>query len=352
MYVILIPTAHWSVGLKATVSVPFGVFGIMALWAHLMATLTDPGFIPIGTGREVPETVPTDMRWCDKCNNWKSPRGHHCSVCNRCVIKMDHHCPWVNNCVGLRNQKHFILFNIYVAMMCTWAIGVTASRIVHCSSYSDDPSGGRRSLQVEFENLTFMRNHYVSNSKMHSSLAGDLNGLSQQCGISVFGAISLLFLAIESLLFGVFTIVLCCEQVHSILTGETGVEAFKSRKAARLQALRSGRNEQTANVLGLEDAGILQPPLDTDRRSRLRKSDRLRYVFGPAIGCFWLLPVTPRSDYLMKDLQEADRLCLLNCFSDSAAARVATPAEDIGIEVVNVASAPLPKKRPQAIEAA
>jgi hypothetical protein len=64
-----------------------------------------------------PALAPQSLPMCSRCNGYKPPRAHHCSQCDRCIYKMDHHCPWVNNCVGANNQKHFVLFTFYTALL-------------------------------------------------------------------------------------------------------------------------------------------------------------------------------------------------------------------------------------------
>ncbi|TFK49789.1 zf-DHHC-domain-containing protein [Heliocybe sulcata] len=63
---------------------------------------------------------------CRKCLQPRPERAHHCRICNRCVLKFDHHCPvGVNQCVGLHNERHFILFMVYliIASFCYVVLG-------------------------------------------------------------------------------------------------------------------------------------------------------------------------------------------------------------------------------------
>ncbi|PVF99740.1 zf-DHHC-domain-containing protein [Serendipita vermifera] len=61
---------------------------------------------------------------CMKCGSVKPERTHHCRICKRCVLKYDHHCPvspllwWINQCVGINNERHFILFMVYLIVCC------------------------------------------------------------------------------------------------------------------------------------------------------------------------------------------------------------------------------------------
>ncbi|KAK1927884.1 DHHC palmitoyltransferase-domain-containing protein [Papiliotrema laurentii] len=63
------------------------------------------------------------IRRCRKCDGPKPERAHHCSVCKRCILLMDHHCPWINACVGLHNQRHFILFMVWLSIGC-WTVAL------------------------------------------------------------------------------------------------------------------------------------------------------------------------------------------------------------------------------------
>ena len=53
---------------------------------------------------------------------YRPPRAHHCRICRRCIRRMDHHCPWINNCVGEWNQKYFLQFLFYVALLSAYSI--------------------------------------------------------------------------------------------------------------------------------------------------------------------------------------------------------------------------------------
>ncbi|KAL3832815.1 hypothetical protein ACJIZ3_007551 [Penstemon smallii] len=108
----------------------FHVLLVMLTWSYFMVVFRDPGAVPANwkmlSDQNVEEDNSTAMPsssedterrpaigYCNRCQNGKPPRCHHCSVCKRCVLKMDHHCIWVVNCVGACNYKFFLLFVLY-----------------------------------------------------------------------------------------------------------------------------------------------------------------------------------------------------------------------------------------------
>lgn len=129
VFVLLLPAKNVAYSLFN--GVLFNGLAFLALASHAKAMCTDPGAVPKGNAtKEFIESLqlkPGQVVYkCPKCCSIKPDRAHHCSVCKRCIKKMDHHCPWVNNCVGENNQKYFVLFTMYIALISLHALIMAA----------------------------------------------------------------------------------------------------------------------------------------------------------------------------------------------------------------------------------
>uniref|UniRef100_A0AAV1UK92 Palmitoyltransferase n=1 Tax=Peronospora matthiolae TaxID=2874970 RepID=A0AAV1UK92_9STRA len=169
----------------------------LTLASHGKAMLTDPGAVPESalplalahaSKDEIQRLEEQKYRTCRRCRQFKPRRAHHCSVCNRCVIKMDHHCPWVNNCVGLGNHKFFLLFIFYVFILSVYALTLVFFRYAKC--------------------------------------------INESC--PSYGAIRVVCLIMESVLFGLFTMCMMCDQYSVITTGTTQIDRLKGEVSASL----------------------------------------------------------------------------------------------------------------------
>lgn len=197
----------------------------LAIWSHLACMLTDPGAVPL-------DAEPTeDTKTCTKCKAPKPPRAHHCSICKRCVMKMDHHCPWVNNCIGARNQKHFLLFLLYVNVQCLTALCSLGGRFV----VSEQPSGDAGSNSVflnKYDHHDAIRQEAMRRAAQRRQQASN-DGVMLLC-------ILLFFVAV---LFGLFTCVMLCDQVSNILANQSQIDAYKGEAPIKRLPWRDSAQE-------------------------------------------------------------------------------------------------------------
>ncbi|MED6254934.1 Palmitoyltransferase ZDHHC3-A, partial [Ataeniobius toweri] len=139
LFVMLVPSKNLTYSIvNGTL---FNTLSFLALASHLRAMCTDPGAVPKGNAtKEYIESLqlkPGQVVYkCPKCCSIKPDRAHHCSVCKRCIRKMDHHCPWVNNCVGENNQKYFVLFTMYIALISLHSLVMVVFHFLYC--FEDD----------------------------------------------------------------------------------------------------------------------------------------------------------------------------------------------------------------------
>ncbi|KAL7432936.1 hypothetical protein ACHAXM_010197 [Skeletonema potamos] len=182
--------------LYALLYVPFSALALASLF---MATMTDPGAVPMGA-RPIPANLASEsdsivterdtvrgglrrrrgIRRCRKCNdNYKPPRAHHDSVTGRCVVKMDHYCPWVCNAVGIMNHKFFILFILYTFLTAIVSLALILIKFIRCgmsSTISVKQSNNGEAVDTNMSKIARMKTRAgLSNADEYRPVATEFN---------------------------------------------------------------------------------------------------------------------------------------------------------------------------------
>ncbi|XP_029775115.1 palmitoyltransferase ZDHHC3 isoform X2 [Suricata suricatta] len=229
LFVMLLPSRDYVYSIIN--GIVFNLLAFLALASHCRAMLTDPGAVPKGNAtKEFIESLqlkPGQVVYkCPKCCSIKPDRAHHCSVCKRCIRKMDHHCPWVNNCVGENNQKYFVLFTMYIALISLHALIMVGFHFLHC--FEED-------WTTDQQQAYGLPRQGAAEARISMEKKQPLKVRSTEC--SSFSppttVILLILLCFEGLLFLIFTSVMFGTQVHSICTDETGIERLKRKHQPR-----------------------------------------------------------------------------------------------------------------------
>ncbi|TDG48619.1 hypothetical protein AWZ03_004948 [Drosophila navojoa] len=172
--------------------VVFHAIVLLVFMSHSKAVFTDPGIVPLLSNRpdfsDLEPGMSHHSEWtvCSRCEMYRPPRVHHCTTCQRCIRRMDHHCPWINNCVGENNQKYFLQFLFYAAMLSFYSVALVLGSWVSPSTEC---------------------NQIVKETQwMHT-----------------------LILMLESAFFGLLASFILMDQLYAILHDETTVEAIQHK---------------------------------------------------------------------------------------------------------------------------
>ncbi|KAK4488698.1 hypothetical protein RD792_004475 [Penstemon davidsonii] len=213
---------------------------VMLTWSYFMVVFRDPGSVPanwkmlsdqnveednstaIPSSSEDTERRPA-IGYCNRCQNGKPPRCHHCSVCKRCVLKMDHHCIWVVNCVGACNYKFFLLFVLYTFLETLMDTLVLLPSFISFFQQVKNSSSSPGKLAVTF--LAFGNFHYNNH---HCIIMLNFPFSSMSCFLQ-----NPYLDAVVNLAFALS--LLCFVVMHAslLLSNTTSVEVHEKRKDVR-----------------------------------------------------------------------------------------------------------------------
>lgn len=221
---------------------------ILGLLSHLVCMLTDPGTIPLNCEVEGPS-----VKKCQRCNAPKPPRAHHCSVCDRCILKMDHHCPWVNNCVGAWNQKHFVLFLVYVQLQCWAAMGSLGAHFLASANAAPFPQ--QHATRAFLARSQMDKEHLREEARRRAALRASSDAEVLQCVIVFFVAA----------IFGLFTCIMLCDQLSNVLADQTGIEGLQGH-----QGKRKPWREAVQEVMGRGPSWWWLVPTSAKRGARVK----------------------------------------------------------------------------------
>ncbi len=261
----------------------FNGASLFGVYCHMMTMLTDPGSVPKesvpladdesehnfkavtmeagGRNREIdgnrirsssqahiPVIVRKYRKFCKRCKAFKPSRAHHCSICGRCVVKMDHHCPWVNNCVGIGNQKLFLLFLLAVNVCCIYSLLLIIGKFMYCSSSAADTLQGLKESTMHISSSSSLDTTGISDSNsyaikgtpvgenvhtnihqniLHSGSSGSTADTSNNGCNQIDANVMIIFLLVESVLFGLFTLCMMGDQSTVLSTNQTQIDKLK-----------------------------------------------------------------------------------------------------------------------------